>query len=311
MTTEKGAAALLGEGLLGLDREVDELRKLRLFTLSELAEALTEEAKASLREEGILSLSPFPPSGNAAEGCPAEYLPLLRAQGEDTRAADLVALSVFLAERLAGEIDPVAAWRASRPKGSRICYVPSTHAEAAYAVCVAEKESVSLLLADNAELGCAALTSGNADYLLLPYAGKSGTRLVSTERLIERYDLYTVALLRLREEEGEVTYGLFSLYSAPFAEREEMLLSLRVTVASYADLGRMLTAFSALGFAVEELATVTEDYGRVTCKVILREMGNDTALWLYLCLYAGSFSFLGRFPSLAAEGYENRKESKQ
>ncbi len=296
--TERDGNALLREGLRDLEKEAIARRSLRLFALSELAEAVSEEAKASLLREETPAQAFLTKAEEVGQDMPAEYLPLMEARGEDARASDLVALSVFLAERLEKEIDPVTAFRASRPKGCRICYLPSAHAEAAYAVCLSNGENVSLLLADNAELGCAALAAGDADYLLLPYAGALGTRLVSTERLVERYDLYTAATVRLREEEGEVTYGLFSAYSAPFAEREEMLLSLRFTAESHSHLGRMLTAFAALGFTVKELVSIPEDYGRVKGRAALEGKGNHTALWLYLCLYAGSFSFTGLFPVL-------------
>ena len=230
-----------------------------------------------------------------------EYLPFLREGSEDALSADLAALSVFLAERLGEAADPVSAWRAARLAQSRVCYVPSTRAEAAYAVCAKEKENVTVSFAENAELGCADLVAENVDYLLLPYASASGSRLVSTERLVDRYDLYTAATVCLPEEEGDVIYGLFSARSTPFVEKGEMQLSLHFTVDSYSHLGRMLTAFSALGFTVEELSTSDEDYGRVASKAVLRENGNYAALWLYLCLYAGSFSFLGWYPRLSAE----------
>lgn len=296
--TERDGSALLRAGLRDLEKESVARRGLRLFALSELAEAVSEEAKASLLREGTPAQMLLTKAEDVGQGTPAVYRPLLEARGEDAHASDLLALAVFLAERIAKEIDPVTAFRASRPGDCRICYVPSARAEAAYAVCLNNGDNVSLLLADNAELGCAALAAGDADYLLLPYAGASGARLVSTERLVERYDLYTAATVRLREEEGEVTYGLFSAYSAPFAEREEMLLSLRFTAESHSHLGRMLTAFDALGFTVRELVSLPEDYGRVKVRAVLEGKGNYTALWLYLSLYAGSFSFGGLFPVL-------------
>ena len=307
---ERDSTKILRDGLESLERDATALRKLRLFALSELSEALSEEAKGSILAEGALALSfPFLQEGETDATLPVEYEALLRASTEDDYSSALTAFSVFLAERLKEASDLPLPWRGAAPKRRRICYVPSSRAEAAYAVCAKEKENVTVLFADNAEMGCAALAAGNADYLLLPYAGTAGVRLSSTEKLVRRYDLYTAAAVELTEEGGGI-YGLFSLHGAPFAEKERMLLSLRFTADSYAPMGRMLSAISALGFSVKEFFSAPEDYGRVECMAVLDENGNDFALWLYLCLYAGGFSFLGRFPLLEAEDTITETERK-
>ena len=132
--TERVADALLREGLRELEREATERRSLRLFTLSELAAAVGEEVNTSLLREGTTAQVLLTKADDVGQDMPAVYRPLLKVSGEDMRASDLVAFSVFLAERIAKEMDPVIAFRVSRPKGCRICYVPSARAEAAYAV---------------------------------------------------------------------------------------------------------------------------------------------------------------------------------
>ena len=295
--TGKEAALLLENSLKELRITAEKQKQLSLFTLSELSAVLLEEAKSSLLTDGTLRLSLLDTVGEENEAIPTVYQPLLRESAEDDRSATLCALAVFLANRLRKTDAAFSLWRESAPAKGRICYLPSARAEAAYAACAKERVDASVAPVDNAALGCAALTSGDADYLLLPYATASGARLASTERLVAEYDLYTVAMVQVGDESGR--YGVFSVYNAPFVEKEKMYLSLRFTASSYPHMGRMLSAFSALGFAVNELSSL-DDYGRVSCRAVLEEKGDTLALWLYLCLYAGGFSYLGRFPLLQA-----------
>lgn len=296
--TEREAVLLLKNSLKELKTEGERQKELLLFTLSELSVLWLEEAKDSLLDDGTLRLSL--PHAQPEEGgaLPKAYAPLLRESEEDERSLAFAALAVFLAKGLRERDAAFSPWRKTAPKGGRICYLPSAPAEAAYGACAKVRSDVSVSPVDNVMLGCAALAAEDADYLLLPYATASGTRLSSTEKLVEEYDLYTVAMVQMEAEGGR--YGLFSLHNAPFAEREQMYLSLRFTANSYPHMGRMLSAFAALGFSVKELSSA-DDYGRVSCRAVLGEKGDALALWLYLCLYAGGFSFLGRFPLLKAE----------
>ena len=296
--TEKEAVLLLENGLRELRTEGEKQKQLLLFTLSELSSLWLEEVKSSLLTDGDVRL-PFPMfTREEDETLPDAYAAVMRESGEDERSSALSALAVFLAKGLRERDAAFSPWRETAPKGGRVAYLPSARAEAAYAACAKARSDVSVAPVDNALLGCAALAAEDADYLLLPYATASGARLSSTERLVEEYDLYTVGMVQIGEEGGR--YGLFSLHNAPFVEKEQAYLSLRFTAGSYPHMGRMLSAFAVFGFAVKELS-FAEDYGRLSCRAVLGEKGDALALWLYLCLYASGFSFLGRFPLLEAE----------
>ncbi|MBO7170017.1 MAG: hypothetical protein J6W28_02440 [Clostridia bacterium] len=290
---------MLENSLRELKKEGERQKAMSLFTLSELSFALFEETKSSLLNDGALRLPLLGATFEGDKDLPTAYEPLMRESAEDERSETLSALAVFLAKRLREADKDFSPWRETAPRGGRICYLPSARAEAAYVACAKERTDASVAPVDNAELGMAALAAGDADYLLLPYVTASGARLSSTEKLVAQYDLYTAAVVQMGDAEGK--YGLFSLHNAPFLEKERMYLSLRYTASSYPHMGRMLTAFSAFGFAVSELSTA-EDYGRVACRSVLEEKGDLLALWLYLCLYAGGFSFTGRFPVLQTEG---------
>lgn len=286
--------------LLALEKASGRLFEKLLYEFSELSSLLYAEAgedpfgeeTAALFRQSRSKIRELP---LPQEGTPREYLPHLRQQNAATDSFVLSAFSVFFAERVRDARGDLFPWEEARI-GARIAYTPTGAAEDAYFALAKRRADASVLYADGTRAAIELLTSGRADYALLPYASASGEPLAAVSRLLTEGDFFLAALISVPREEERLMYALFSAVPAPFAFESEMRITLRLTAEDYAHLGRMLAAFPSFGYLQTDLLPEHEEYDRVCARVTLKGKGDPIALWAYLSFYSVGFSFLGRYP---------------
>ncbi len=213
----------------------------------------------------------------------------------DGLSCDAAAFALFLSECLSGKGALASPWR-EKTGGGRVAYVKTPRADRAYLALAAKRQNVSVVYVENAAAAVQAMLAGGADYALLPYMSAEQTVLSGTAKLIDRHELCLGGVVTLSEGEERFSFALLSPEVAPLLFSADMRLALRLTADSYAHLGRMLSAFSALGYGQTALCAAEEEYGRVHADVTLNGEGDPLALWVYLSLYSVGFSLRGRYP---------------
>ena len=300
---KKEAIVLENLALLSEQREqVGEKRLYEMSELSRLAFAAMEGEPFSAENEEFLRKRYSSVFSLGNEAYDTVMYPCRDAQNEAAASQlsqDATAFALFFAELVAQKGDPRPPW--SEKKGAvRIAYVPSSRSDSAYLAIAEKRRDASVLYVENATSAVQAVLSGEAAYALLPYMAAGDTVLPGTVRLIDSHELYINGVVTLTEEEEHFSFALLSPLPAPLLSVGDMRLSLRLTADSYAHLGRMLSAFSAFGYAKAELSATKEEYGRVCAQVTLGAEGNTLALWAYLSLYSVGFTLRGRYPLIYA-----------
>ena len=158
------------------------------------------------------------------------------------------------------------------------------------------RRDASVHYADSAADAVAALLSHRADFALLPFISAKGEPLIGIHRLWMQNDLFISALVTVSEGEEKLIYALFSSELSPYVPNDRMALAFKLTVDSYAHLGRLLANLPVFGYIQTSLSTEGEEYGRVCVRLSLVGDGDVTALWIYFSLYAVGASLLGRYP---------------
>ncbi len=289
------------ENLSHLHKEMAQISEKTLYELSELAslfyrrigDRLHEEEAEMLLHRGSTEQFLFK---SLEEGMPKEYLGLLSLEESAFFASRICAFATFLAERMRKDGKAPLPWTEKESARARIAYVPSGKADEAYFALASLRADASVLYATSTQDAVNALLSREADFAMLPYLSASGERILSIDRLCAQNELYLCARIELPEREDKLVYALFSTALSPYAETEEMALSLQITADSYAHLGHILSAIPAFGYEEASLYTEPEEYGRVRARGELVKRGDALALWLYLSLYSAGSTLLGRYP---------------
>lgn len=295
------ARQILLDNLSLLFEEERGVREKRLYELSalacEIASSMEGRAFSEENEEYLRNccFSVFSSEGKAYD---TVMYPTKAAQNEELASElshDAVAFALFLSECVRAKGTPPPPWREKRG-AVRIAYVSTPRADRAYLALADRRQDVSVVYVENAAAAAQAVLAEKADYALLPYMAAEENILPGTAKLIDRHELCLDCLIRLTEGEERFSYALLSSEVTPFLSSEDMCLALLLTADSYAHLGRMLSAFSALGYREPALSSAKEEYGRVRANITLSGEGDPFALWVYLSLSSVGFSLRGRYP---------------
>lgn len=297
--------AIVGDNLNRLFDEEKRLSALALYELSELARVAADRIKEVAdpdERERILSeiLFRFVEKNDAPDAeAPCAYIPFADVAQRDRFSVCAAAFAVFLSEAVTDGV-PMLPWQESRIAAPRLCYVKQARTDGLYLALSERVPRLAVSYAERNEDAVRAVSSGRADYALLPYA-LGGERLAATLSLVAKHELYLSGTVDVKEGDGVLTYALFSKACAPFLQQQNMHLALRLTADTFSTLGTVFSAFSAFGFRQTDFLPEQEEYGRACGRVTLVGDGNLPALWLYLSFLSVGAAFLGRYPHFVIE----------
>lgn len=294
--TEAQARAIIADMLRHGEEELGELLEMRRSPLSDLAAILADAVHGTLTADALRSLTADAPllsgeeyalSRDAADS----YRPLL--------TAALKALSGFDRASLAGALTAHLTSRGQPPHPDvllscrrlpgRCAYLRNPLSDEAYDLLQAELERPTALYVGDMEEACESVTSGEADYCILPVTASDGSRAGSVLAMARTHRLTACAVCRFFDgEDVPVRYALFG--SAPRGGVSGVpVLSVSFPELTDTGLAAHLTAAASLGAEIRR-ASQSDGRGEVTLR------GGDVAVYLvYLCLFAPDFRVNGYY----------------
>lgn len=276
------------------EKKLYELSELSFLFYERVKDDLHGEEDASLFHRSIMDCFLF--EELEKKDIPAEYVSPLKEKLHLCTATEIAAFALFLSERIREGEGAYFPFKETPTARARISYVPAGKAERAYFALAEARPGASVHYADSAADAVAALLAHRADFALLPFVSAKGESLPGIHRLWMQNDLLLSALVIVSEGEEKLVYALFSSDLSPYVENDRMAVTFKITVDSYAHLGRLLASLPIFGYTQKSLSTEGEEYGRVCVRLSLVGDGDVKALWIYLSLYAVSASLLGRYP---------------
>ena len=235
---------------------------------------------------------------------PLSHLPLLGTLRDVLAATDRVAfLSAFRAACAARGcvLDHTVFLPKEEAELHRIAYVKSVYAEEAYEIFSREDGDATLLYTDSFAEACKAVTDGQADFCILPFANSSGP-LTAFQDMAARFSLTAVALCRVFHADGTDATHFALLAERPLPSRggEMPCIRLSFSAENGGRLSEHLTAFSSMGTPIS-LNSLPDTLGKhsLSCTLTLRCLREDAFLPLaYLYAFTDFPRLLGFYEEI-------------
>lgn len=187
-----------------------------------------------------------------------------------------------------------------------VTYVKNSLADEAYDVFSQDltdpRVKYSQTLNDAARL----VSSGDAEYALLPLEERGGARLAAVAELIFREDLKINSVTPVFGFEGlaDMKYALVSKhFTVPDVNPDDdRYLEIRIRSDASISVSELFSAAESLGaspYRINTLSFDTEDGPTQYYSVVFRDDGKDfTALLVYLTLFSGAYTPIGIYKNL-------------
>jgi hypothetical protein len=190
--------------------------------------------------------------------------------------------------------------------GETFIYVKNPLSDEAYDVFSQEFNDPRVKYASSFSDAVRAISSGEAEYGLLPLEERGGARLAAVAALIFREDLKINSVIPVFGYEGtaDMKYAMVSKHFtvSGFNPDDDRYLEIRLRVDSSISLSELLSSAEALGAGIYRVNTIsfeTEDGMVSYYSVVFRDEGKDfSSLLTYLTLFSGAYTCVGLYKNI-------------